>query len=67
MEVGGDAGSAKIGHEGYGVSTAGQGGVRSADAEWEVEAGDAIPGVELFSSSRSEVKEKETGVARPGV
>ena len=55
MEVGGNAGAAKSGHGGYRVGMTAQ--VDSGDVEVlrRVEVGDARPGVELFSSSRSEV------------
>ena len=55
MEVGGNAGAAKSGHGGYRGGTNGQGGVGAVEALWGVKAGYARPGVELFSSSGSEV------------
>ena len=55
MEVGGNAGVAKSGHGGYRVGTTGQGDAGAVEALRGVEAGDARTGVELFSSSGSEV------------
>ena len=67
MEVRGDAGATKAGHGGARVRTIGQGGVGDAETRRGVEAGDAVPGVELFSPYGSEVKEEEVDVDGIGV
>ena len=54
--VGGYTGAANSGHGGAGVGTTGKDGVRAVEAGRGVEAGSAGPGVELVSSSGSEVE-----------